>query len=280
MPAKNPIPTRKTVRPAAPPSVARRLGAGAGSLLRLIGTPIAARPATSAGIATFAVLSALVSVNAFYGQPGRHPRPMMATRGQTEATPASASEDGNDGDLMPVPLVLEVQSALASTGHYRAAVDGRPGPATTAAIRAFQSEHGLQVDGEPSPQLLSQIRRMSGAAPSASDRPSDAVRTASIEDRMRTSGAADEAVDAGQKTNDAHDRNATGSVDADERTELVRRIQAGLAAADVAELKADGIIGEQTRAAIRTFEARQGLDVTGKPDERILKRLIKIGALK
>ena len=61
--------------------------------------------------------------------------------------------------------------------------------------------------------------------------------------------------------------------------ELVKRIQSGLTAASVADLTPDGIVGERTRSAIRTFEALEGLEVTGAPDPRILERLIEIGAI-
>ena len=59
----------------------------------------------------------------------------------------------------------------------------------------------------------------------------------------------------------------------------MRRIQAGLTSAQVAELSADGIPGERTKAAIRTFEALEGLEVTGAADPRVLERLIEIGAV-
>ena len=53
---------------------------GSAGALGAIGRPIAARPVLSGGIAGVAVLFALVSANALYAQPGRHPRPMMTTR--------------------------------------------------------------------------------------------------------------------------------------------------------------------------------------------------------
>ena len=238
-------------------------------MLRLIGTPIAARPVLSGGIASVAALFALVSTNALYAQPGRHPRPMMATRGVGMAAEQSSLAEAA---LQPVPLVREVQEALARTGHYSAQPDGRPGKATAAAIRSFQTEYALRVDGEPSALLLSQIRQLASATPNPSSRP-DTERFASV-----SPNASDD--DAGRS---AADPSATGSTtlsdDLSER-ELVRKIQSGLANADVAQLAADGVVGEQTRAAIRTFEALEGLDVTGKPNKRLLEHLIAIGAVK
>lgn len=250
-------------------------------MLRLIAAPVAARPLAAGGLLAFALLSAFVSANAFYGQPGRHPKPMMATRGEAGEPGRPASGEADDDGLMAVPLVREVQTALASTGHYKGELDGRPGRATAAAIRAFQSEHALPVDGEPSPRLLSELRGDGDGARSAEARPAGAERHASLEERIGGGEAAEDGGEGAPAGRPAavRDPAATGPAAA-ARTELVRRIQSGLSAAAVATLKADGILGEQTRTAIRTFEARQGLDVTGAPNERVLKRLIKIGAVK
>lgn len=225
------------------------------SAIRALGAPIAARPMLSLGLAAGGLVFALIASNALYGQHGRHPRPMMATRGTATDAVQVAEAEGNEAGLMSVPLVLEVQTALSETGHYRADLDGKPGSATTAAIRSFQSEWGLPVDGQPTPRLLSSIRK--------------ATTEAQAPVRVASGGPA--------ATQVQDDR--TGSVPSVPTTELVKRIQSGLAAAEVAKLKADGVAGEQTRAAIRTFEALEGLDVTGEPNERILKRLIEIGAV-
>lgn len=41
----------------------------------------------------------------------------------------------------------QIQTALKNTGFYRGSVDGKMGPATTEAIKAFQRANGLKVDG-------------------------------------------------------------------------------------------------------------------------------------
>jgi hypothetical protein len=50
--------------------------------------------------------------------------------------------------------VAAVQRRLARGGYYHGSVDGVIGPATRIAIRTFERNNGLAVDGEIDPQLL------------------------------------------------------------------------------------------------------------------------------
>ncbi len=54
--------------------------------------------------------------------------------------------------------VAEVQSLLAGLGYKVGKIDGKSGPATAAAIRAFQKDHQLTVDGKVSAGLLENLR--------------------------------------------------------------------------------------------------------------------------
>jgi murein L,D-transpeptidase YcbB/YkuD len=45
------------------------------------------------------------------------------------------------------PKAKQIQAALKSAGYYNGPVDGRIGKKTRRAIRAFQKDNGLQVDG-------------------------------------------------------------------------------------------------------------------------------------
>lgn len=55
---------------------------------------------------------------------------------------AAAYKQGSSGNV-----VSQIQSALAKQGYYRASVDGVYGSRTTAAVRRFQRDNGLTVDG-------------------------------------------------------------------------------------------------------------------------------------
>jgi peptidoglycan hydrolase-like protein with peptidoglycan-binding domain len=56
-------------------------------------------------------------------------------------------------------------------------------------------------------------------------------------------------------------------------SELVRKIQAGLAARGLYDGPADGLTGPRTEAAILFFEQTEGMEETGEPSESILERL-------
>src|SRR3989454_12529510 len=51
-------------------------------------------------------------------------------------------------------IVIQVQSRLARAGYYRGPIDGAMGPRTHYAIRAYERDHGLGVDGVVNGQLL------------------------------------------------------------------------------------------------------------------------------
>ncbi len=279
MPAKKPVSPRTSSRPAARPERTEGLGAAAGragALAVLAGARIvAARPVLFGSLAVFSTLFGVVADNALNRQTGRHPHPMLMTRGGEPTRLASAQLTSeaqastpvptarmavaepviaNDPRIVPFPLVREAQQLLADQGFYKAPIDGRAGQATDMAIRDFQATKGLKVDGMATPLLLSQLRQAANPPPALEEDPIA---------RLASGGT----VDPGQ----------TGGIAAGGDSELVRRIQARLAEARVADLKADGILGERTRAAIRTFQALESLEVTGEPSQEVLARLEDTG---
>lgn len=52
----------------------------------------------------------------------------------------------------------ELQQRLSSMGYYDGEIDGRIGPASRAAITAFQQRQGLAADGHPSLEVLNRLR--------------------------------------------------------------------------------------------------------------------------
>jgi len=51
-------------------------------------------------------------------------------------------------------VVVAVQSRLARMGYYHGPIDGVMGPGTSFAIRAYERDHGLRVDGAISGPLV------------------------------------------------------------------------------------------------------------------------------
>lgn len=57
----------------------------------------------------------------------------------------------------PDPVVRRIQKQLAKIGLYQGATDGKMGPNTEQAIRAFQKSRGLKVDGKATEALASTL---------------------------------------------------------------------------------------------------------------------------
>jgi peptidoglycan hydrolase-like protein with peptidoglycan-binding domain len=54
--------------------------------------------------------------------------------------------------------VVELQTLLAARGLYQARVDGRFGPVTERAVKAFQRSEGIVVDGIVGPQTWGRLK--------------------------------------------------------------------------------------------------------------------------
>ena len=67
--------------------------------------------------------------------------------------------------------IREVQEALASFGYRPGPLDGIWGRQTQAAVRAFQSDHGLQPDGVVGPLTLAKLFPQAGPSPRGIDSP-------------------------------------------------------------------------------------------------------------
>jgi len=66
-------------------------------------------------------------------------------------------EDDEDSAGGQSAVVTRVQGGLAQLGYNPGPVDGKPGPQTSDAIREYQRDHGLLVDGRATAQLAEHI---------------------------------------------------------------------------------------------------------------------------
>jgi hypothetical protein len=91
---------------------------------------------------------------------GDHPKKPVP---QGELPPSATYGEGFIGyeaERQQVRFKFEVQEALSDLGYDTGGIDGRLGPATRKAIRAFQTAQGLPVDGKPSQALLARMREV------------------------------------------------------------------------------------------------------------------------
>jgi peptidoglycan hydrolase-like protein with peptidoglycan-binding domain len=139
----------------------------------------------------------------------------------------------------PDPLVAAAQRELRRTGYYQGPIDGISGPQTEAAILRFERASGLAATGAIGPEL---------------------VRAVSTPERR-------------EPPPDASEAGAALS------TDRVAAIQQALARGAYGPLPADGIVGPQTRDAIRRFQAHHGLPVTGDLTDSLVVELRAVGVL-
>jgi len=252
-------------------------------LLTATGETIQDNPSIAAGTCVFVVAFSLVAANALYSQKGGHPGPIWATRDaittQSVEEKARARQPGRATaspltlDKIPIPimrpqdtgqtipassLVREAQSHLAALGYYGGTVDGLYGPKTRDAIAAFEKAYGFEISGQVSTALLKDIGDVAGktAKPlSPAEHPID---------RVSPLAAADEQAPLRRPETDAA---------------LVARVQIGLINFGEVEVAVDGVLTDPTVSAVRRFQERYRLPVTGIPDSAIVRKLEDIGAL-
>ncbi len=75
------------------------------------------------------------------------------------------------------PLVMKVQTALIQLGYLHGGADGEAGPMTAAAIRKYETDKGLTVDGVASRHLLASLQEAGSPAVAAAPSGQPAVAT-------------------------------------------------------------------------------------------------------
>lgn len=275
---------------------------------------IARYPRMIGGTAIFGVVFCFVAANALWYQPHHHPNPMLATRMFESQKSKSASKTSDvapepgvtvfrierqkdidakaqaekEAKPMASPLVRQIQQALAQKGLYDGPADGMTGPKTTAAILFFQETEGLDQTGEATPALLAKIKagsKNNDVAVIPDERPSTDEVTSSTKATPAKADGDDVADLIRSAEPDAKPAAKTikasvSKADAESISPAaIMQIQRALTKFAYADIKADGVVGEATRSAIRAFEKSYNMPVTGEPSERIVKKLKSIGAL-
>jgi peptidoglycan hydrolase-like protein with peptidoglycan-binding domain len=228
------------------------------------GAFVSENPALVGGTTAFAVAMFFFSSNALWYQPNAHREAFFVTRPLDAYKPPVLPQihsklTGGKEDVFKIvkdaapqadPVVRDIQSALQDMAIYDGSVDGVAGPKTLAAIRAFQKQAGLEPNGKAGAPLL------------------DAIRTASVPaPKLKVVKAK-----AGpQKPLPAEAKAASPDV---------AQIQAALKQLGYEGIEPDGIAGSKTREAVRAFQAKLKMTVTGEPDAALLSIMVKQGWIK
>lgn len=219
-------------------------------------------------------------------------------RGGTPAAPAPVAEPRSQ-------QIANIQNTLRSLGYRIERPSGQLTDETRAAIRSYESDHGLLMSGEPSAELLRHMRQRAEAGSAAPAAPAaDANTVARIQTELRVRGYPIPTV-SGQM--DAQTRQAISEYQQGQGVAVTGEPSAAL----LAELRAasaelapaaeytraqraaaqrtlnergfdagppDGVLGPRSRIAIRNFQARNKIDPTGELDARTME-LLGIGTV-
>ena len=93
------------------------------------------------------------------------PAASMPMEPATAAAPAAPMDTtAESGAGAKVGSAQNIQQALKQAGFYQGAVDGKIGPKTQQAIKAFQQAHQLKVDGKVGPKTWAALQAHASAA--------------------------------------------------------------------------------------------------------------------
>jgi len=208
------------------------------------------------GVALFVALVAVgtILLNALYRQPGPHPAPIFSVKPRPVATepaevvppmprtrPAPMIAKPEAVARSRADITTDIQRELSRRGLYDGPVDGVTGPKTDAAIRDFETSVKLRVSGEPTEDVLRAIQR----APVKSEAAAP-----------RSSGRADPIGEL-----------ITGS------SARVTAVQRALNDFGYGPVKATGVYGPETVAAVQKFERDRKMPVTGQISARLMREL-------
>jgi peptidoglycan hydrolase-like protein with peptidoglycan-binding domain len=104
--------------------------------------------------------------------PSKHPRAAAGSAGGGQFAPLSYNSKSNTGtgygsrngdDRVKAAQQALNKGKFTDTQGRPLKLDGKLGPKTTAAIKAYQRAHGLKPDGKITPALLKQLKSGKGA---------------------------------------------------------------------------------------------------------------------
>ena len=169
---------------------------------------------------------------------------------------SSSNSSGSSGTCAPGDkgdAVRAVQKRLIKLGYLEeGSADGDYGNKTKTAVKAFQNRNGLKVTGTVNSSTLSKLNS------------SDAKRASSSGNSSSSSSSSSD-----------------GTCQPGDKGDSVRAVQKRLIKLGyLAEGSADGDYGNQTKKAVKAFQERNGLSVTGSVNSKTLAKLNSSSAKK
>jgi len=239
-------------------------------------------PAKVDSAATLPSLSSPVIASAALPVPAASPTPVAPPKpSPTPEIPYSAD-------------VETAQQLMKQLGISTGKIDGKLGPNTQAAVKEFQKKEGLDTTGQVDPTLISKMEKAVAAlptptpAPTVTPEPKVTISDADAElpslKEMEISKADDpdalvvrkqtsrdekavEKKKAEIATAPAKPKVDPGPVPTLKNMKDVKKLQAQLKEAGTYSGDVDGKWGDLTRSAMRAFQEKVGIEVTGKPNK-------------
>ena len=185
-----------------------------------------------------------VSTNPLQNLVSITPQVIINTSTATPQTNATSLKVGSTG-----AEVRKMQNRLKELGYLKGSADGDFGAATEAAVKSFQAQNGLAVDGKAGTATLNKLY-----SANAKKAPANVTNTP-------------------QPTATPFTSFKHGDTGAE-----IKRMQTRLKELGYLNGKADGDFGDATEAAVRYFQQRNNLTVDGKAGQKTLDKLYSSSA--
>lgn len=217
----------------------------------------------------------LPSLNADSGAIASLPAPAAATSTPTP-TPTPRPTPVPTPALPHRADVETAQNLMKKLGIDTGKIDGKLGPNTQAAIRKYQKENGLDETGEVDSRLIASMEGAVSDKEAAEAKKAEEARLAAeakkAEEEIAKADDPDTVVvrKSSEKSTEvssaAKPKADPGPVPTLNTMDDVRKLQERLKAAGTYEGDVDGKWGDLTRTAMREFQEKAGVEVTGRPN--------------
>jgi hypothetical protein len=229
---------------------------------RQVTKPMVPKPNLAPNPAPVTQVQAPEAAPALVMVPLPHPSPRRVAPQPVEQAAQPAAD-------VAMQVTTDIQRELARLGIYSGAIDGKPGPRTSAAIAAYERAAGLEVTGQPTAALLAAMKQ-------PLPKPKAALPVQSVP-----------GVDPIAAALDQREQERAASIAADQQTRAeqqmhqnYRIVQTALNRMGYASLTIDGNPSAETSDAIRRFELDNGLPITGDASDKLIAHMIAVGAIK